>query len=218
MSSFTKLPRLISIPPDYELFEVPVDFEYHVGKEDSGEVVRIPKGFITDGASIPKFAWSIIGGPLGRYAAAAVVHDYLYHKKIYSRSKADAIFLEAMGVLKVPWWKRRTMWLAVRMAGWIPWGNRKPLIPIILLLFCLSSVSCATLTPEYDEQGRIISVESTGIQDSEIQQEKIEKGIIETKKEGIPVRTVEEVTTKTTIKRKAAFQLWPENLFNIYKD
>lgn len=35
-----------------------------------------PAGSIIDGASIPKFAWSIIGGPFeGQYREASVVHD-----------------------------------------------------------------------------------------------------------------------------------------------
>ena len=129
MSSFTELPKLIAIPPDYELYEVPESFEYHIGYEDSDEVVKVPKGFITDGASIPKFAWSIIGSPMGKYSAAAVVHDFLYHTKKYTRRKSDAIFLEAMKVLGVPWWKRKVMWLSVRLVAWISWNKRKPFLP-----------------------------------------------------------------------------------------
>ena len=134
MSNFTKLPRLIAIPPNYELFKVPTAFEYHVGEEGSGEVISVPEGFITDGASIPKIFYSLIGGPLGKYAAPAVLHDYLYHIKKYTRRRSDQIFLEAMKVRGVSWWKRHTMFTAVRLAGWIPWKNSKPLLPIILLL------------------------------------------------------------------------------------
>lgn len=123
MSSFTKCPPLQAIPPDYRLYEVQIDFEYHIGKEGSGEIVKVPKGFITDGASIPKFAWSIIGGPLGKYAPAAIVHDILYVRGTYTRRKTDGIFLEAMKVLGVFWLKRRTMWLAVRMFGFRPWNR-----------------------------------------------------------------------------------------------
>ena len=153
MSSFTKLPRLVAIPPNYALYEVPNDFEYYVGSEDSNEIVKVPKGFITDGASIPKFAWRIIGGQLGKYAAAAGVHDYLYHTKFYikdgvkvmiTRKKADQIFLEAMKVLKVPRWKRNTMYSFVRLISWFFWNKRKPLIPaLILILIFMSSISCA---------------------------------------------------------------------------
>lgn len=101
------------------------DFEYHVGSEDSGEVVKVPKDFITDGASIPRFAWSIIGGPWGKYGYSAIVHDYLYFTKQFSRKKSDYIFYEAMGVLKVSQWKRWIMWKAVRLfAGYI-WKKRE---------------------------------------------------------------------------------------------
>ncbi|CAJ0810702.1 MULTISPECIES: DUF1353 domain-containing protein [Ralstonia] len=35
-----------------------------------------PKGFVSDGASIPKWAWSFVGGPLDdKYRNAAVIHD-----------------------------------------------------------------------------------------------------------------------------------------------
>ena len=125
MSSFTKAPRLETIPPEYKLYKVVKAFEYHIGSEASPEVIKIPQGFITDGASIPKPFWSVIGGPLGRYAPAAVVHDFLYIKQTYSRKKSDGIFLEAMKILKVSWWKRRSMWLAVRMWSWIPWRKYK---------------------------------------------------------------------------------------------
>ena len=123
MSSFTRLPPLEAIPPAYVLYKTTIDFEYHVGSEDSGEVITIEEGFITDGASIPKFAWSVIGGPMGKYAAAAVVHDYLYKVQSYTRKKADLIFYEAMQVLKVPFWKRWLMHKAVRVAGWRPWNR-----------------------------------------------------------------------------------------------
>lgn len=121
MSSFTRCPPLLAIPPDYKLFKVQIDFEYRIGKEDRLAVIKIHKGFITDGASIPQFAWSIIGGPLGKYGPAAVVHDFAYKYKLYSRKVCDKIFLEAMKVLCVSIWKRYTMYWAVRGFAWIGW-------------------------------------------------------------------------------------------------
>lgn len=141
MSSFTNSPPL-QLSPDGEMWTVAEDFEYRVGSEDSGEVIKVPKGFMSDGASIPKIFWSWIGGPTGRYFYAAVLHDWLYYKKIYKRAKADKIFYEAMGVLGVPNWKRSMMYMAVRMCAWISWNNRKPLVVVILLMFFLSG--CAS--------------------------------------------------------------------------
>ena len=167
MSSFTKKPAL-RLLPDGETWELLEPFEYHVGSEDSAEIVAIPKGFITDGASIPKIFWSFIGGQSGKYFYAAILHDYLYHIKIYTRSRSDKIFYEAMGILGVPNWKRSIMHLAVRIAGWIPWKNRKPLFPIILLiLLCLFNVSCASLTLEYKDD-KIYQIKGRGLQTSKI--------------------------------------------------
>lgn len=125
MSSFTKLPRLIALPPNYKWFEVQAAFEYHVGSKDSMDIIYIEKGFLTDVTSIPKLFWSLIGGPLGRYAPAAVPHDKLYRFQTRSRKESDAILLEAMGVLGVIWWKRRAIYLAVRIGGWRPWNKQK---------------------------------------------------------------------------------------------
>lgn len=125
MSSFTKCPPLKALPPDYKLFETTVNFRYYVGSEGSTDFIDIPIKYKTDGASIPKFAWSIIGGPLGKYAPATVVHDFLYHTQTRTRKEADRIFLEAMKVLGVGWWKRGTMYNMVRLFGWRAWNRRK---------------------------------------------------------------------------------------------
>lgn len=95
-------------------------FRYNVGGEKSGIVVTVPAGFVTDLASVPRFFWRIVP-PFGKYTPAAVVHDFLYSSQNLSRAMADAVFLEAMGVLGVPKWKRVSMYLAVRCFGWGPW-------------------------------------------------------------------------------------------------
>lgn len=84
-----------------------------------GEIV-VPKGFITDGASIPSVFWSIIS-PFGDYFGAAIIHDYLYNHDTeysnYSREEADLIFKEAMFNLGVPWLRRETIYRAVQLFG-----------------------------------------------------------------------------------------------------
>jgi len=112
MSSFTK-PLVVTPLPDGKTWELVEPFEYYLDEPD-GEKITVPTGFCTDFASIPRFAWSIIGGPWGKYGKAAVIHDWGYHKTLYTRKIMDRIFLEAMEVLGVGRIKRRTMWLAVR--------------------------------------------------------------------------------------------------------
>jgi len=123
MSSFTKHPPLQPLPGG-KLWKVIEAFEYHVGNEDSNEVIKVPEGFITDFASIPRIFWSIIGGPWGKYGYAAIVHDKIYWSKECSRKRADFIFLDAMKTLGVKRYRRNLMYWAVRIgARWV-WKRR----------------------------------------------------------------------------------------------
>ena len=79
-------------------------------------LISIPIGYVTDLASVPRVLWSVFP-PHGRYAKAAIVHDYLYSNAIGTKTWADQVFLEAMTVLNVPRWRRTVMYLAVRLFG-----------------------------------------------------------------------------------------------------
>ena len=76
MSAFTTPLKVEHIDGRY--WRVLEAFEYRVGSEDSDEIISVPAGFVTDFASIPRFAWWLIGSPTGEYGKAAVKHDYLY--------------------------------------------------------------------------------------------------------------------------------------------
>lgn len=110
---------------DGKYWKVCESFIYYVGHLGSDDKITVPVGFITDFASIPRIARPIIGSPTGEYGKAAVVHDFLYAEQTRSRLECDRIFLEAMVVLKVAPWKRRTMYTAVRMFGWLGWRHHK---------------------------------------------------------------------------------------------
>lgn len=92
-------------------------FKYHVGSEASSDIIRVPKGYKTDFASVPRMFWRICP-PDGVYTQAAVVHDYACENQRDTRSQKeiDLIFLEAMEVLEVPKWKRVMMHRAVEAA------------------------------------------------------------------------------------------------------
>ncbi len=86
--------------------------------------IIVPAGFTTDGASIPRIVWTIIGSPWsGRYARASVVHDYLYQTMQFTRYQTDLIFYQAMGILGVPRWKRSLMHFSVRSVAWLCWNK-----------------------------------------------------------------------------------------------
>ena len=99
-----------------------------------GVVFHVPKGFIHDGASVPRFAWSLTGiRPDGLLRAGALIHDILYHYKgtlpkrwvrpyrPFTREEADNLFYELnlrSGMNKARCW---IAWKAVRWFGWQAW-------------------------------------------------------------------------------------------------
>lgn len=104
---------------EWELLE---DLEYHVGSEDSTDIIIVPKGFITDFASSPKWTWWIVP-PFGRYSPCAVIHDFLYRNGLRTRKECDDIFLEAMVVMDVPVWQRNLIYGSVRIFGGPAYNN-----------------------------------------------------------------------------------------------
>lgn len=84
--------------------------------------VEVPEGFVTDLASIPRLFWQVLR-PEGRYAYAAVVHDYLYWKQTRPRAEADQIFRIAMEDSKVDPKLVDKVYRAVRTFGQAAWDN-----------------------------------------------------------------------------------------------
>lgn len=89
-----------------------------------GRFFTAPKDFITDLASVPRVFWPIIP-PFGKYSGAAIIHDYFYQTHCIDRKAADRVFIETMEALGVAKWKRRAMYRAVRMFGWMPWKKKE---------------------------------------------------------------------------------------------
>ena len=94
----------------------------YVRVHTSRGTVTIPTGFITDGLSIPKFAWPIVGPTTGKAFLAGLLHDYLYSRASTAhfnvdRKVADELFLEAMFNLGIGF-RRNLIHAAVRMFGW----------------------------------------------------------------------------------------------------
>lgn len=92
----------------------------------NGFLITVPKGFITDGASIPKsLQW--IYDPYGKYIKAAVIHDYLYSKYNdtgINRTLADKIFDFIMKETGVNAKTRRKFYVAVKYFGKIFWQDK----------------------------------------------------------------------------------------------
>ena len=90
--------------------------------EALGYSITVKKGFDFDGASIPKWLWSIYGSPLnGNYVVASLIHDGLYASQKVSKSISDKIFLDVMKQSNVGYVKRTSMYLAVKLLGGKAW-------------------------------------------------------------------------------------------------
>lgn len=83
--------------------------------------IRVKAGYRTDGASIPRWAWRVIGHPWAQYLPAAIVHDILYETEFLPRELADQCFRDLMVWLEVPAWRRGAMYRAVRLVGGFTW-------------------------------------------------------------------------------------------------
>ena len=105
----------------WELIE---DLFYASDVEGVG-VLRVPRGFITDLASVPRLPWAYwaVGG-LGH--EAAVVHDWLYTTHQTSRATADKVLREAAQVAGMSAWRAWVMYLGVRAGGMLAWGSAGP--------------------------------------------------------------------------------------------
>lgn len=95
------------------------DYVYSINGYD----IKVFRGFITDGASVPKsLQW--LYNPYGKYINAAVVHDYLYstyNNTGINRTLADKIFRHIMKETGVDNRTVRRFYAAVKYFGETSW-------------------------------------------------------------------------------------------------
>ena len=84
----------------------------------SGELITIPVGTTSDGASTPVGLWLTIP-PFGKYWKAAVLHDYLYRYTNRPKAECDLLLLEAMESLGVNEIEAHAIYEGVNLAGQI---------------------------------------------------------------------------------------------------
>lgn len=114
-------------------WEIAKDWHFEV----NGEQYVIPKGFVFDGASVPKFLASWLS-PVGILLMGGLVHDYVYKYTVllkkgkkktsepFTQKQADQLFrdinIEQNGIHVLNW----AAYLALRAGGFVAWnGHRK---------------------------------------------------------------------------------------------
>jgi hypothetical protein len=83
----------------------------------NGEVIPVPAGAKSDGASTPSALWITLP-PFGAYWRAAFLHDHLYRETMLPKEECDDIFKEAMESLGVRWDDLNTLYEGVHLFGW----------------------------------------------------------------------------------------------------
>lgn len=145
MSSFTSDLK-VKVLDNGDRYEILEDFVYY-RDNDANIKLKVPPGYVTDFASIPRMFWSIFP-PFGKYTKAAVLHDVLcdafLEKKTWAsvitsdsilpdlvkyskvtRKEADLIFKEAMKAVKVKKFDRFCLYWAVRLYAIFKYGRNK---------------------------------------------------------------------------------------------
>ena len=99
---------------------------HEIGKNNR-YIVIVPRGFVTDFASLPQPLQILHASvSIGRYGNAAVVHDYLYWRHDCTREQSDNILAIAMMEAGVSFLERQLIYQSVRQFGQSAWdGNRR---------------------------------------------------------------------------------------------
>jgi hypothetical protein len=88
--------------------------------------VKVPIGFVTDFASIPRVFWSVLPSD-GKYTHPAIVHDYLYWTQTAPREHADQILKIMMEDFSVNGVNVGLIYSAVRTFGGSAWESNAKL-------------------------------------------------------------------------------------------
>jgi Protein of unknown function (DUF1353) len=107
---------------DWDYFYLEGELGWRANSGQAHAPVTVPRGFVSDLASVPRIFWSILP-KTGRYAYAAIVHDYLYWEQKLSREEADAVFKVAMTDSGVSDLATETLFRAVRVGGRAAWDE-----------------------------------------------------------------------------------------------
>lgn len=117
-------PKLIMHPCQPDNWILIEEYRY---TDADGNAQTIPRGFVTDFASIPRVLWNIIS-PMELGDTGPLEHDWEYRNGVGTRAKADGNLLRHMKEHGVSWWKRNTAYAGVRVGGWASWNSGKVVV------------------------------------------------------------------------------------------
>lgn len=113
-----------------------------VENRDTGEVVRVPAGFLSDGSSVPGPLWGALDAEPADLVLPGFVHDYAYRRgarcrrpdgrtRAIGREEADRLHIAVCRRLRVSQSDRERIFFALRVGGrfafrerGVEWGGR----------------------------------------------------------------------------------------------
>jgi hypothetical protein len=86
------------------------------------ELIKVPEGFETDLASVPRLpiVYMMVGNTGHK---AAVLHDWLYATNYYPRHKCDLLFYHGLRESGIGYINAKAMYLGVRLGGAKPYSE-----------------------------------------------------------------------------------------------
>jgi hypothetical protein len=87
-------------------------------EDQKGKVWLAPSGTWTDGASIPRAFWTMVGSPFnGEYRLPAVIHDVYCVSRSEPSKDVHWMFYLACRAVNVPEWRAKLLYYAVEWFG-----------------------------------------------------------------------------------------------------
>lgn len=90
----------------------------------NGKRLYVPKGFESDGASVPRIFWRLVFPPGDSTALrAAFLHDYIYrnHPEGWTKEDADQMFYDVLLRDGMPKWRAYIAYTGVKLFGGFSW-------------------------------------------------------------------------------------------------
>ena len=82
----------------------------------------IPAGYISDGMSVPRFLWPLLGASIdSKTLGPSIAHDYLYDTHLVSRCDADTWYVSQLAHTGYGHLRTAAVWIGLRLAGASHW-------------------------------------------------------------------------------------------------
>ena len=86
--------------------------------------VIIPRGYISDGMSVPRALWRLLSPPVyGETLIPSIIHDWMYDSLYCSRREADLYYYHGLLANGYPQWKSILTYIGVRLFGASHYGR-----------------------------------------------------------------------------------------------